>query len=179
MNHKRKPGYAKFDHIDGNKRKYRYLLRRIWDENLPQVTFVMLNPSKAGAEEDDPTLIRCIKYANSWGYGSLEVVNLFAYITTDPKKLKAKDIDPVGSKNDLYILSATKRAEKIILGWGAWLGNVSANKYPRIKNREKEVLSLINCQKPHYCLKLTKNGYPNHPVYLPKNIEPIIFPNRK
>ena len=46
---------VKFD--DDIRRKYRYLLWRIWDENLPQVTFVMLNPSTAGAgeEENDPT----------------------------------------------------------------------------------------------------------------------------
>ncbi|WP_353930180.1 DUF1643 domain-containing protein [Okeanomitos corallinicola TIOX110] len=166
----------KYAKIDGN---YRYLLGRKWDVNLQQVTFVMLNPSTADHEKDDQTLRKCINFAKSWGYGSLEVVNLFAYRATKPNKLKSKDIEPVGSKNNQYILSAIERAEKIILGWGAWLDDVSISKYPIIKHRDKEVLTLINDKKPLYCLRITKNGYPNHPVYLPKNINPIIFPTRE
>ncbi|TAE56960.1 MAG: DUF1643 domain-containing protein [Nostocales cyanobacterium] len=183
MNKKRKPGYAKFDYKDPKKRKYRYLLRRIWDENLPQVTFVMLNPSTAGAgeEENDPTINKCIQLAKSWDYGSLEVVNLFAYITPKPNELKKalnKGDDLVGHRNNLYIQSAAQRAESIIVAWGGWLGNVSATKYPRIKNRPEEVLNLISC-KTLYCLvdgissDLTTNGHPRHPS--PRNKKkPII-----
>lgn len=36
--------------------KYRYRLWRVWDESLPTCCFVMLNPSKADATEDDPTI---------------------------------------------------------------------------------------------------------------------------
>lgn len=39
--------------IEGN---YRYLLRREWDINAGQTTFVMLNPSTADAVRDDRTL---------------------------------------------------------------------------------------------------------------------------
>jgi hypothetical protein len=114
MNKKRKPEDAKFDYKDPTKRKYRYLLWRIWDENLPQVTFVMLNPSTAGKEKNDPTINKCIDLAKSWNYGSLEVVNLFAYITSKPTELKTalnKGDDIVGHKNNLYIQLAAKRAE--------------------------------------------------------------------
>jgi len=177
--------YAEFN--DEINRTYRYLLRRKWDKGLPQVTFVMLNPSDADENKDDPTLNKCIKFAqNENKYGSLEVVNLFAYIATKPGNLKkAYDHDPIGQKNDLYILSATKRADLIILAWGAWLGNVSARKYPRIKNRAEEVLNLISGQKTLYCLKLTdkeyplgltKQKFPCHPLYLRDSAKPIIFP---
>lgn len=54
---------------------YRYLLRRAWDESLPTALFVMLNPSTADAEVDDPTIRRCMGFARSWGMGSIEVVN--------------------------------------------------------------------------------------------------------
>lgn len=175
--------YAEFD--DEINRTYRYLLRRKWDESLPQVTFVMLNPSDADENKDDPTLDKCIKFAqNENKYGSLEVVNLFAYIATKPGKLKKAD-DPVGQKNDLCILSATKRADLIILAWGAWLGNVSARKYPSIKNRAEAVLNLISGQKTLHCLKLTEKEYPlgltkqkfpRHPLYLRDSTKPIIFP---
>lgn len=42
---------------------YRYSLTRVWDESLPSVTFVLLNPSTADDVELDPTLRRCIGFA--------------------------------------------------------------------------------------------------------------------
>ena len=64
---------------------YRYRLWREWDVSKPSVTFVMLNPSTAGAKDDDPTIRRCLSFARSWGFGRLEVVNLCAYRATSPK----------------------------------------------------------------------------------------------
>ena len=61
--------------ITGN---YRYLLWREWDSQSKTVSFIMLNPSRADAEINDPTITRCINFARSWGYGRLEIVNLFA-----------------------------------------------------------------------------------------------------
>jgi len=181
MNKKRKPGYAKFDYKDPKKRKYRYLLRRIWDENLPQVSFVMLNPSTAGAgeEENDPTIKKCIDLARSWNYGSLEVVNLFAYIATEPKELNEalkKGDDIVGHNNNLYILSATKRAESIIVAWGTGLDNSSAKSAK--KYRVEEVLNLISCKTLYYLVDskgngddLTKNGHPRHPLQRDRSLD--------
>ena len=160
-------GYAEIDIT----KKYRYLLGRKWDETLPQVTFNMLNPSKADENEGDPTLTRCINFTRSWQkYGSLELVNLFAYRATKPYELRQVD-DPVGPKNNYYIELATQRADLIILAWGG-----GANKHTKIKNRDKDVLSLISSQQPIYCLELTKKGFPHHPRGLRKNLEPIIFP---
>ncbi|ODG99556.1 hypothetical protein A4S05_04135 [Nostoc sp. KVJ20] len=160
---------VKFD--DDISRKYRYSLWCRWDATLPQVTFVMLNPSKADEKKGDSTLTRCIDFAKFWKkYGSLEVVNLFAYIATQPPELSQPKVnDPVGEKNNFHIQEATKRAELIILAWGT-------GKYPRINNRNQEVLNLISGQQPLHCLKLTKDKDPHHPRGLKNNIEPIIFP---
>ncbi|KZL48024.1 hypothetical protein A2T98_20395 [Nodularia spumigena CENA596] len=154
----------RYAEIDSTK-KYRYLLGRKWDENLPQVTFVMLNPSTADDQKDDRTLTRCITFAKSWGYGSLEVVNLFAYRATDPDKLFQIN-DPVGSENNTWIQLAINRADLIIVAWGG-------NKYPTLKNRNAEVLSLISSLgKTLYSLgKLTADGHPRHPVRLSSSTE--------
>ena len=71
--------------------RYRYKLWRVWDPARPLgcVMFLMLNPSTATDNEDDPTIRRCIGYARSWGYGGLYVGNLFAYRATDPRRLAA------------------------------------------------------------------------------------------
>jgi hypothetical protein len=74
--------------------RYRYRLWRRWADG-PTVLFVMLNPSTADADVDDPTIRRCIGFARSWGAGALEVVNLYAWRATQPAELKAA-VGPVG-----------------------------------------------------------------------------------
>src|SRR5689334_10316767 len=66
---------------------YRYSLWREWSTDSPPVTFIMLNPSTADDWKDDSTIRRCIGFARTWGFGALEVVNLFAYRATDSRKL--------------------------------------------------------------------------------------------
>lgn len=63
---------------------YRYRLWRIWDQVKPKVMFIMLTPSTADADTDDPTIRRCIGFAKSSGFGGLYVGNLFAYRSTQP-----------------------------------------------------------------------------------------------
>ena len=48
---------------------------------------MMLNPSDAGAEKNDPTMLRVIKFSQSWGYDGCIVVNLYPYISSDPREM--------------------------------------------------------------------------------------------
>ncbi|PIH60098.1 hypothetical protein CS562_09290 [Paenibacillus sp. LK1] len=79
-----------------SERKYRYLLTREWDITLPKLLYIMLNPSTANESSEDQTSRQCLYFANKFQYGSLEVVNLYSLISTDPKRLKESLIDPVG-----------------------------------------------------------------------------------
>ncbi|KAF3884083.1 DUF1643 domain-containing protein [Tolypothrix bouteillei VB521301_2] len=146
--------------IEGN---YRYLLRREWDDNAGQTTFVMLNPSTADASQDDRTLCRCIHFARFWGYGSVEVVNLFAYRATKPRDL-FQVTDPVGSKNNSYLQAATERAALVIVAWGI---------HGSFLNRDRVVLSLISACQSLYCLGQTKAGHPRHPLYIKNSVYPM------
>ena len=76
-------------------RRYRYLLIRRVGTSQSRVLFIMLNPSAADEVRDDPTIRRCIGFARDWGFGLLEVVNLFALMSTNPKTLLDAE-DPVG-----------------------------------------------------------------------------------
>ena len=138
---------------------YRYSLQRWW-ANGPMMTMIMLNPSQADAQRDDPTLRRSGILARQWGYGRLEVVNLFAYRSADHRRLKQVS-DPVGPKNDHYLLGACDRAHTILLAWGNW---------GSLQNRDQAVLTLL---KPYwercYCLGRNRTGQPRHPLYAPRN----------
>ena len=48
----------------------------------------MLNPSTADATCNDRTIEKCIRYAKSWGYGGIEVCNLFAWRAKNPSQMK-------------------------------------------------------------------------------------------
>ena len=97
--------------------RYRYRLSRTWDPTGPVVAFVMLNPSTADAEVLDPTVRRCVGFARGWGFGSLEVVNLFAFRATDPRDL-LRAAAPVGAANDRAILDAASAADRVVVAWG-------------------------------------------------------------
>lgn len=133
--------------------RYRYLLRRAWDHGKPRALFVMLNPSTADAEVDDATIRSCIRLAKGWGFGSFEVVNLFAWRSTDPDAL-ASVSDPHGPDNLRVTEAAMHRCDIIICAWGAH-GMAANRKFH--KPVERPAL---------YCLGKTKSGAPKHPLYI-------------
>jgi len=138
---------------------YRYQLLRVWDETLPRVLFVMLNPSTADATKDDPTIRRVISFAKSWGYGGVYVGNLFAFRSTDPKALKYVT-DPTGEDNIQHIQDMVGLVDKIIYAWG---------------NNQKEPKWLSELVPTPYCIDISKKGVPKHPLYLKKDIHPKLY----
>jgi hypothetical protein len=141
---------------------YRYTLTRTWDAEIPPVVFAMLNPSKATAEVLDPTVAKCVRWAQRWGAGGLIVVNMFGLRSTDPAALLTHP-DPVGPGNDEAILDAVSRPILVcVVAWGAHAA-VKAND----RARERRVAELIRYggQRP-MCLAVTRDGHPGHPLYL-------------
>lgn len=141
--------------------QYRYALWRTWDHNR-RVGFVMLNPSQADAKSDDPTIRRCTNFAKSWGFGGLEVVNLFAYRSTTPQGLK-QAADPIGEDNDRYLFTLAERVNLIVLAWGNWGG---------LWNRDRAILPFFQTQNV-YSLGITKLGHPKHPLYLRRDSDRV------
>jgi hypothetical protein len=143
-------------------RTYRYALWRTWDEEKPYALFICLNPSTADETHDDPTLLRCIEFAKSWGYGGICMGNLFAFRATLPKDLK-KSPNPIGDDNDYWLGKLSKDAGVVIAGWG---------NHGVFLNRSAEVVKHL---KDIYCLKVNESGQPSHPLYLKKGLEPLRF----
>ena len=137
--------------------RFRYRLWRTWGPGLP-LLFVMLNPSTADARSDDPTLRRCLGFAQRAGFGALEVVNLFAYRATDPRDLRAAGY-PVGPRNDEHIAAAVGDSAAVCLAWGSNATRLA---------RPAEVLGLLRGLRARpQCLRLTRDGCPQHPLRLP------------
>ncbi|AMS03704.1 hypothetical protein SEA_BETTERKATZ_69 [Gordonia phage BetterKatz] len=140
---------------------YRYELSRSLYRLSPTAggtcLFVMLNPSTADANTDDPTIRRCIGFAAAWDFAQFDVVNLFAYRATDPADLlraRAAGDDVVGPDNDEHIVNAHRRADRTVVAWGA--------KAPA--DRVADVVDMLG--RGLYCLGTTKDGSPRHPLYV-------------
>ncbi len=186
--------------------RYRWWLRRRWRDDAPTLLFLGLNPSGADGRRDDPTLRRLIGLADGWGYGAIEVLNLFAWISADPAELR-RAAEPVGQRTDAWIRRRVRQLTReqqalqvptvaaprlggpakslqdpsrqpaageesaapaaawegpdatlpLWLGWGnggAW------------RNRDQQVLTLLGRLPVRlFCLGLTANGQPRHPLY--------------
>lgn len=142
--------------------EYRYRLTRSWGPG-EHVVFVMLNPSTADAEVNDPTIRRCMAFAKSWGASGIVVVNLFALRATDPKQL-LRHRDPVGPDGDLWLGRTVGREPgRIVCAWG----NGGAE-------RSKRFLAWAEWyERALYCLDRTKSGQPIHPLYQPASRVPV------
>ena len=103
--------------------RYRYHLTRGTPDAEHLVVFVMLNPSDANADDDDPTLGRCLEFAarsaeeKRWDAYRLAVVNLYAFVSKSPAVLKNAGY-LIGPENDRFILETCMGAALVICGWG-------------------------------------------------------------
>jgi len=145
---------------------YRYRLWREWGDPERRVTFVMLNPSTATADRDDPTIRKCVTLATRWGFGALDVVNLFAWSATRPAGLVHAGLRrAVGPRNDDELRAGIERAARIVLAWGshralrdAIVARAVAVRGVVFAHGEARDVGHLGCN---------EDGSPKHPLYLP------------
>lgn len=162
--------------VFSNDMRYRYLLQRDWElaDAAGIICWIGLNPSKADHEHNDQTITRMMNYSKLWGFAGMLVVNKYALISTSPKGLTAKHCsDPVGPKNDDYLLAACTKWDRIhtsmvLACWGST---------PDPFKRGKKILKELSKQQIKvYCLGTTNKGcQPKHPLRLAANLHPIIY----
>ena len=132
--------------------------------------FCGLNPSRADASSDDPTLRRLSGFAQTWGYRRLVVINLFALITPSPAVLR-RHHSPVGDDNDRVLHSWLQRWCRRP-DWTLWLGWGSGGGLCRRDQWMVACLAQMHDLRQHHgpgprCLGTTRSGHPRHPLYLP------------
>lgn len=145
---------------------YRYALWRTWDTNLPILVWGLLNPAKATQDQTDATNTRGEVRARALGFGTNVFLNAFGVRTPSPKVMKAHP-NPVGPENDAVIMEWLTKADMFIAGWGTHGTHLG---------RDVEMRKLIaDAGVTMHALKITKNGHPGHPLYLPYDLKPFPF----
>lgn len=149
---------------------YRYTLyRRVPDVPcrwIRRILFIMLNPSTADAKKEDPTSRKCMHYSRRELFTDMTLVNLFAFRSPHPTvlwKARKDGLDIIGPENDRYLDEQIKLhsglQNRIVVAFGA---------HPKAKERAGLVLGRIPNM---YCLGLSQDGYPRHPLMLPNATE--------
>ena len=154
--------------------RYRYALCRVWNAELQRIMFIGLNPSTADEHRDDPTLRRCLGFAKAWGFGSLFMLNIYAYRATDPREL-ATAPDPVGTENLRWLKHYHfHESNKTVAAWGSQYG---------IDDHLAKVLSLRRNGDTEgetmgdnlWCLGVNNDGSPRHPLYIKADTELVRY----
>ncbi len=145
--------------------RYRYALERATGINGPNLCWLMLNPSVADADKDDPTIRKVIGFTRRAGYGVALVVNLFAWRETDPANLRRVIGSGMpnlleGPDNCAAIMQAAAISAAVVCAWGAtpWAREQAAKVMAWLDEhpREEPIRRL--------CLGTNKDGSPLHPL---------------
>jgi hypothetical protein len=142
-------------------RRYRYHLSRVWPFGRGSLCFIMLNPSHADEAADDATIRKCMGFAKRFGYGGIDVVNLYAHAARYPKDLRAAGY-PVGPHNDDWIHTTSQATHRggghVVCAWGH---------HARGLPRADEVIRIVrSCGIDPLVLDRCACGTPAHPLLL-------------
>lgn len=138
-------------------RGHRVYLWRKWEKAGSMIMFIGLNPSTADESRDDPTIRRCIGFAQRWGYSGMFMCNAYTLVSPDPKKLNTEKPVTMGA----YLAMRTIRGlcKEAVAAWG--------NQIELVRGWEEWVRRIRDDLAPLQCFGTTKLGHPRHPLYLP------------
>lgn len=116
---------------------HRFLMKKIWNKELPQANIITIAPSECHNVVNDLTTNIITNNLHMLGFGGYTMTNLISKIGVDVKKIKnTKDL--WNNESDKHILSCAEAADKIIVAWGSF-----AHTRKQFADREKQVLELL------------------------------------
>lgn len=183
--------------------RYRTQLRRWWTDNVRSwCLWIMLNPSTADGERNDPTITDICTRTMRWSipayehrgyparakgrtdshtyyrhFDGLIVGNLYAWRDTDPFHVWAAQIageDIIGPDTDAQLKQQLQLADAVICAWGNGPSHPSWRESHM--TRARTVFELIRASgKEPLMLNASKSGHPRHPLYWPADAQPSPF----
>lgn len=112
----------------------RYLLRKTWDDSKPSLAIIMLAPSSASGIELDSSTQLVLNNCFRLGFGSVDVLNLFATLNDFALK-EAEDED---AENTSAIVQSAEKAGTLV--YAAGTGKAKNKTFQR---RQEQVLNAL------------------------------------
>ncbi|PZU59861.1 MAG: hypothetical protein DI547_05125 [Sphingobium sp.] len=144
-------------------------LHRRWGPG-PTACMIGHNPSDAGADRDDPTSKWWINWCRLFGFGGYVAVNLYPFVTADPRECY-RIVDEInggvnwGARDALHyvnlpaVVAAAKAADQVFVCWGGiarddmWIDHVI-----------EEIQTGVGPYPDLWCWGKTGSGAPKHPM---------------
>jgi hypothetical protein len=127
---------------------------------------VIFNGSDADERRTDSTVRRCIGFARAWGYGGVDIANLYGLVSRNPGAL-GHYFDPVGPDNDRHLAAVCCENDLTILAWGPTAdtdrAHAVAQMLRQIARRRGGSLAVLGW---------THGAQPLHPLLAPKHSTP-------
>jgi len=152
--------------------RFRYRLDRKVADTGVVAALVGVNPSTAGAVENDQTIRKDLGFARLHGWRRIVKGNLFGYRATDVRAL-ASAPDPIGPDNDQHLISIFYEVDIVVAAWGP-----TAKLPARLRNRWRTVLELAEaCGKEMWSFGVAQDGQPRHTLMLPYSTPLVPWPS--
>lgn len=117
--------------------RHRFLMKKVWNKELPQANIITIAPSECHNIVSDLTTNIITNNLHLLGFGGYTMTNLISKIGIDVKKIKnTKDL--WNNETNKHILSCAEAADSIIIAWGSF-----AHTKKQFTDREKQVLALL------------------------------------
>jgi hypothetical protein len=118
-----------------------------------------MNPSSAGADEDDKTIRNDIALIRKLGYSAFVKVNLSCLCATNPAELdKPENAYTIGHiKNEVTLITSASQAERCIVAWGTLHGRM--REYAEEIARRLLHGGAVECL---WCYGVCQDGSPRH-----------------
>lgn len=129
--------------------KHRYLIRKVWNKDLPKAAIILLYPGYANELTCDTTTMLCVNQAVALGFGALDILNIYSLVGV--MSVRGDTAGLTDKTNDGYILESAKTAEKTIVATGR--GNNKA-----VIARTEEVVQLLEPYQDRLFRIADKNG---------------------
>lgn len=152
--------------------EFRDTLTRRWGPG-PLAVWLMLNPSTAGAEADDPTSWRVIEFSYAWGFDGALIVNFAPYRSPRPadlwRWLDWENNGPDWHARDRWqanlgvVEEAARKAAIRIVAFGAELPRRHQLMLDMVLEHFRQP-SDIGADERLYCLGTNPEGSPLHPM---------------
>lgn len=149
--------------------KNRIELHRRWAPG-PTACMIGHNPSDAGKDRDDPTSRWWIEWCRLYGFGGYVAVNLYPWVTSDPRECY-RIVDEIdggvnwGARDELHfinlpaVVKAAKAADQVFVCWGA-----IAKDHDWIEHVIEEIQTGVEPWPDLWCWGTNADGSPKHPM---------------
>lgn len=117
---------------------HRFLMKKVWNKELPQANIITIAPSECHNVVSDLTTNIITNNLHLLGFGGYTMTNLISKIGIDVKRAKNNIKDLWNNETDKHILSCAEAADTIIIAWGSF-----AKTRKQFADREKQVFELL------------------------------------